>query len=82
VNENEEIVFIKFFGNRLKEIRLKNNLSQENLANDADIPINQVGRIERAEIYTSLKTVFKLSKALKIDVVEFFIDNNEIIKKK
>ncbi|MCF6351101.1 MAG: helix-turn-helix domain-containing protein [Flavobacteriaceae bacterium] len=60
--ENEEILFIKFFGNRLKEIRLKNNLSQENLANDADIPINQVGRIERAEIYTSLKTFLNYQK--------------------
>lgn len=78
MSKNEEILFIKFFGNRLKEIRLKNNLSQENLANDANIPINQVGRIERAEIFTSLRTVFKLSKALNIEVIEFFIDSDAI----
>lgn len=72
VHENEEILFIKYFGKRLKEIRIKSRLSQEDLANDADIPINQVGRIERAEIATSLKTIFKLSKALNINVVDFF----------
>ncbi len=70
--ENEEILFIKQFGNRLREIRIQKKLSQENLANDADIPINQVGRIERAEISTSLKTIFKLSKALNVSVLEFF----------
>jgi len=72
VIENEEILFIKQFGNRLREIRIQKKLSQENLANDADIPINQVGRIERAEISTSLKTIFKLSKALNVSVLEFF----------
>ncbi len=70
--ENEEILFIKKFGKRLREIRIQKKLSQENLAKDADIPINKMGRIERAEVSTSLKTIFKLSKALDINVIEFF----------
>ncbi len=41
-------------------------LSQEDLANDADIPINQVGRIERGEINPSLSTLHAISKALSI----------------
>ena len=40
------------------------------LANDSNIPINQIGRIERAEINTSLITIYKISKALEIDVKE------------
>lgn len=70
--ENEEQLFLSKFGNRLKEIRLAKNLSQEMLANDADIPINQVGRIERAEISTSLNTIYKIAKALEIDIKELF----------
>ena len=70
--ENEEQLFLAKFGNRLREIRLAKNLSQEMLANDADIPINQVGRIERAEISTSLNTIYKIAKALEIDIKELF----------
>ena len=70
--ENEEQLFLSKFGNRLREIRLAKNLSQEMLANDADIPINQVGRIERAEISTSLNTIYKIAKALEIDIKELF----------
>ena len=80
MNNEDEIIFIRQFGERLRYIRIEKKLSQEDLANDADIPINQVGRIERAEIATSLKTIFKLSKALDIDVVDFFI-TDIIIKK-
>lgn len=60
------------FGNRIKKLRLNKNLSQEMLANDADIPINQIGRIERAEISTSLKTIYKIAKALDVEVIELF----------
>jgi transcriptional regulator with XRE-family HTH domain len=74
VDGYDEIIFIKNFGKRLRALRINNNLSQENLANDADIPINQVGRIERAEISTSIRTIFKLSKALNIKPYKFFID--------
>lgn len=70
--ENEEQLFLSKFGNRLREIRLTKNLSQEMLANDADIPINQIGRIERAEISTSLSTIYKIAKALDMDIVELF----------
>ena len=39
---------------------------------DANIPINQVGRIERAEINTSLITIYKIAKALDIEIKELF----------
>ena len=38
------------FGKHLKKLRTEHGLSQEDLANDADVPINQIGRIERGEI--------------------------------
>lgn len=66
--EIDEQLFIVKFGKRLRQIRFENNLSQEMLANDANIPINQIGRIERAEISTSLSTLYKIAKALNISV--------------
>lgn len=67
VDENE---FIKQFGYNLRKIRMSRNLSQEMLAIDADIPVNQVGRIERAEIKTTLGTICKLANALQISPKE------------
>lgn len=45
-------------------------LSQEDLANDADIPINQVGRIERGEINPTLSTLVSIAKALRVTLGE------------
>ncbi len=72
VISEQEKKFLIIVGNVLKEIRTKKNLSQENLANDANIPINQIGRIERAEINTSLITIHKILIALEISASDFF----------
>ncbi len=77
VQHKEEEIFLKQFGKRLRKIRLDSSLSQEDLANDSNIPINQIGRIERAQINTTLKTIFKIAKALDIDVKEFFNEGFE-----
>lgn len=70
--EKEDQLFISKFGNHLRVLRLEKKLSQEMLANDANIPINQIGRIERGEISTSLNTIFKIANALEIDIKELF----------
>lgn len=74
---NDEKIFIINFGEKLKKLRLEKNLSQEMLANDADIPINQIGRIERAEISTSLSTIYKIAKALNVQIIELFDFDNK-----
>ena len=58
------------FGKSLKKMRDERGLSQEELANDADIPINQIGRIERGEINPSLSTLHSIAKALKLKLVQ------------
>lgn len=72
VQHKEEEIFLFQLGKRLRKIRVERGLSQEDLANDSDIPINQIGRIERAQINTTLLTIFKIAKALDIDIKEFF----------
>jgi transcriptional regulator with XRE-family HTH domain len=58
--------FIKAFGINLRRIRIEQGLSQEDLAYAADIPINQIGRIERGEVNTTISSILVISRALKI----------------
>jgi transcriptional regulator with XRE-family HTH domain len=73
MNKIRNEYIIQTFGENLKRIRESKNLSQEQLANAADIPINQVGRIERGEINTTLSTIYALSTALEVPIQTFFI---------
>lgn len=56
------------FGKHLKKLRTERALSQEELANDADIPINQIGRIERGEVNCSLSTLSAIAEAMGMPV--------------
>lgn len=64
--------YIVAFGKNLRELRNSKNLSQENLANDANIPINQIGRIERGEINTTITTLHSIAQALNISTSDLF----------
>jgi transcriptional regulator with XRE-family HTH domain len=64
--------FLKKFGKRLREMRKIKGLSQEELAYKSGFELSQIGRIERAEINTSLSHVSALAEALGIDPIELF----------
>lgn len=68
--KNDEV--IKAFGRRLRDLRISYGLSQEQLANEAEIPLSQVGRIERGEINPTLSSINVLAKALKVEIKELF----------
>ena len=68
----EEKLYLLLFGQHLRKIRNENNLSQEHLAIDSDIPTNQIGRIERGEISTTISTLFAIANALDIEKKELF----------
>lgn len=70
--KNQEV--ITRFGIHLRKLREDLNLSQETLANTADIPINQIGRIERGEINTTLSTLHVIAKALNMSLPELLKD--------
>ena len=63
---------IKSLGNNLKKIRKDKKVSQETLSYDANIPLSQIGRIERGEINTTVDTIFKIAKALEIEPKDLF----------
>lgn len=62
--------FIKQVGLQIKRLREERNLTQEDLANDCNIPKSQIGRIERGEINTTIRTLHKISKALQIEPIK------------
>jgi transcriptional regulator with XRE-family HTH domain len=69
MNISEE-TFISNLGIHIRQLREKKGLSQQALAEDCDIPRNQIGRIERAEINTGIKTLIRIANALDIDLKE------------
>lgn len=64
--------FIIEFGKNLCRIRKSKGFTQQDLANDIDVEISQISRIERGIINTSISTANMLAKALKIEVSELF----------
>jgi len=61
---------IKAFGQKIRDLRISQKLSQEQLSYEADIPVSQVGRIERGEVNVTISTIYALSKALKTPVIK------------
>jgi len=68
--KNDEV--IKAFGGRLRDLRISKSLSQEELANEAEIPLSQVGRIERGEINPTLSTISVLARSLGVNIRDLF----------
>lgn len=60
------------FGANLKEIRLRNGLSQEKLAFSVELDRSYISDIERGKRNVSLINILKLSKALNIHPKDLF----------
>jgi len=63
-------------GKRIRQIRKKNELSQEEFAELISIDPNSVSRIECGVYYPSLDTLERISTALKVEMRDLFIFNN------
>lgn len=60
------------FGHRIKEIRKDKKLSQEGLANIADIDRTYMTSVENGRRNISIQNIEKILKALSISYTEFF----------
>jgi transcriptional regulator with XRE-family HTH domain len=56
------------FGQKIREERLKQNLSQEELAAKAGVHRTYIGMIERAEKNITLLNIEKISNALGVNI--------------
>jgi transcriptional regulator with XRE-family HTH domain len=63
----------EIIGGAVLKYRKKAGLSQEALAEQADIHPNYVGRIERGECSATVEILLKLAKALNVRPYKFFL---------
>lgn len=66
-------ILIKF-GNKVREERIRLHLSQEDLADKANVHRTYIGMIERAEKNITLESIKKIADALGLKLSDFFSD--------
>jgi transcriptional regulator with XRE-family HTH domain len=67
------------FGNRVRALRRKLKLSQEQLAHDCKLDRSYIGGVERGQRNVSLVNIHKIAAALRVDASNLF-DRSEEIK--
>lgn len=67
----KKAILVKF-GKKIREVRKNRGLSQEALADIANVHRTYIGMVERAEKNITLLNIQKLAKALKIDIKKLF----------
>ncbi len=73
VNNPDEVrrEMVPSFGKQIRAVRLRKGISQEQLAEAAEISSVYIGEIERSEKICSALVMFKLARALRVPVCEF-----------
>ncbi len=64
--------FLKEFGFRIKLFRMKQNYTQAQLGEMVEISEHRISQIENGKCNLTLKTVNRISNALKISAVKLF----------
>lgn len=69
----KRVDILKQFGKQVRDLRKAQGLSQEELAEKADLHYTYIGGVERGERNLSLKSIERIASALKIDIRELFM---------
>ena len=59
---------LELIGKKIRELRLKQGFSQEELADSAGVARAYMGRVERGEQNISIQNLIKIALALKLEV--------------
>jgi transcriptional regulator with XRE-family HTH domain len=59
-------------GAAIKNLRLKNNMSQENLALSAEVDRSYLGRVERGDNNVAVLTLHRIARSLGVSLAELF----------
>ena len=70
-NEDKKELLLKF-GINLRKLRESKDFTQAQLANELNVEISQISRIERGVINTSVTTLYSIASALKVNVSDLF----------
>jgi DNA-binding XRE family transcriptional regulator len=63
---------IAAFALHFKELRKQNGYTQSQLAFESGLSLSQIARIETARINPTLSTIFKIARAMNVEISEFF----------
>lgn len=63
---------LKRFGENLRRIRNNKNITMQQLANQAEIELSQIYRIESGKINPKLTTLLKIAKGLNVPPADLF----------
>jgi transcriptional regulator with XRE-family HTH domain len=72
VKKHSEKKYFKQIGIRIRQERIKQGISQNQLAFEASMPRVQIGRIERGEINTSVGSIIGICRVLNIHLKDLF----------
>lgn len=67
-----EVDLLVKLGNRIKAIRKRKGMSQNELALECDFEKASMSRIEAGLTNTTIRTLFKISRALDVPMAELF----------
>jgi transcriptional regulator with XRE-family HTH domain len=63
-------------GAAIKNLRLRNNMSQENLALSAEVDRSYLGRVERGDNNVAVLTLHRIARSLGVSLAELFKQAN------
>lgn len=66
--------FLVSIGNKIKQFRRRNNMTQNDLALECDFEKATMSRIESGKANPTVRTLLKISNALDIHISELFVD--------
>ena len=67
-----KLEFQILFGRRIKEIRMRKNLSLRQLSQRCDLDFSDIGKYEKGEINLQLSTIHELAEGLSVHPKELF----------
>ena len=70
LSKKEEQIILDAIGNKIRALRIERGLSQFQLNVDAELSKNQIGRIERGERNVKILTLYKIARALQVEIFE------------
>lgn len=70
----DEKAFLVQIGNRIRELRIEADLSQEKLAFESELDRTYIGSVERGERNISVINLRKIAKALKYKTADLLKD--------
>jgi len=70
--QSDESTDLKLFGENLRRIRNEKDITMQQLANQAEIELSQIYRIESGKINPKLTTLLKIAKGLNVPPADLF----------